>query len=339
MTNLYIFWSKIEDPPASWTRLTRTNKYLRCSDDTADHLSDAGTSTHLHTVSGFTCGYCNTGVTENYGSGQYGHAYHSHSTPTSWTIASENNTPPGYGLDIIYIDLEVFEQLASFPDGSIILSNGVLVDASLTRFSSADGKYIVHSEPGTTVGSSSSHSHSVAGTTAANADSSGVRWTGSDLMAATSHTHLISLTSTSTTPEPKNIVTRLYEVLTKTSSAISGTVVFVDGEVTDLWEILGTWDGANIKSGDSDPTVSGTDTHTHTFSGNSGNNSAGSNSVASHFPGSYSIPLHPHIHSVSGTLASTNHIPASKLLTPARLLTTIYPRMRNKAQIVGLTAW
>ena len=308
MTNLYIFWKESYDPPVPWTRLTSANKYLRCSSSTANHWTNVGSTTHTHTE------------------------------PASWTIGSANNTPPGYGLDIIYMDLaqwELYER--RFPDGSVLLSNGSLVDSGyLSRFTSADGYYIYNTTPGTTTGSTSTHVHSVSGTTGVDASTSG-RMSGIYVELSVPHSHTISLTSSSTYPQPVSVVTRLYEVLAQTSKAISGTVVLVDDTPTANFTILTAWNGANIKSGNSDPVVSGSDTHTQTFSGSS--STYGSNYVASYDGGWYTI-FAPHSHTISGNLVAASHVPASKYVVPAVLNTTLYhPAISGLPQLVGLSAW
>jgi len=345
MTNIYIFWKETSDPPSPWTRLTRTNQYLRCNNNIANHWTNTGSTTHNHsnTVSSFSCSTSiSNGLMHNYGSGTYGHAPHNHSAPSSWSFSSANNTPPSYGLDIIYMDLTQWETYEKrFPDGSVILSNGVLIDSGyLTRFTSADGYYINNTTPGTISGSSSTHAHTISGTTATNATSSSQgTWTSGISEALSNHSHAISLTSSSTYPEPANIVTRLYEVLTLTAKAVAGTVVFIDGTVSgSIWSILSSWNGYSIKSGNSNPTLSGSDTHTQTFSGNT--NSYGVGGVRSDVDGDDGVVLRPHYHTVSGTLTAANHTPYSKYVVPAVLLTTLYhPIASGSPQIVGLTAW
>lgn len=340
MTNLYIFWKESSDPPVPWTRLTSANKYLRCSSSTANHWTNVGSTTHTHTVSGYSCGNSTpTALTENYMSGYISHAVHTHTEPASWTIGSANNTPPGYGLDIIYMDLaqwELYER--RFPDGSVLLSNGSLVDSGyLSRFTSADGYYIYNTTPGTTTGSTSTHTHSVSGTTGLDASTSG-RFSGLDVEVNASHSHTVSLTSSSTYPQPVSVVTRLYEVLAQTSKAISGTVVLVDDTPTVNFTILSAWNGANIKSGNSDPVVSGSDTHTQTFSGSS--STYGTNNVASYEGGTWWTITAPHSHTISGNLVAASHVPASKYVVPAVLNTTLYhPAISGLPQLVGLSAW
>ena len=338
MTNAYIFWKLVTDPPSPFQRLTRTNQYLRFDDTTSNHWTEVGSATHNHTISNYSCGNGSPTLASSGDTTLYAMSQHTHAEPSSWTVATNNNNPPAYGLDIIYCDLTLFEQLASLPEGSVVISNGQLIDENLSRFSDADGKYIINAEPGTTSGTTTPQSPSVSGNTGSTGSISTVK-SGSATSSLTiplSHSHSISLSSNALYSEPRNLVTRLYEVVSQTSRLLQETVIFVDGETGSNWEILDSWTGANLKSGNSDPTISGSDTHTHTFSGNSGNNSSGSKSVA-YGNDVYSVSTQPHTHSVSGTLASSSHIPSSRKVIPVRLLTTLYPKMvSNHAQLIGL---
>ena len=336
MTNLYIFWKESSDPPSPWTRLTRTNQYLRFNDTVANHWTDIGATTHTHaSVSSWTCGNSATLSGDMLGSNAMN--AHSHGAPSSYTIASANNTPPAYGLDIIYMDLDTWETtIRRFPAGSVLLSNGALTDSEISRFTDADGKYIYNAAPTSTTGSTSTHTHTVAGTTASSGSASNGGNSGTTRAPPTSHTHTINITSSSTYPEPKNLVTRMYQMLVQTSKAMSGLVALVDGTPGDNWEILSSWAGYNLKSGDSNPTTSGSDTHTQTFSGTTSNAALSASRSSTE---GYTGTSPTHSHSVSGTLDAANHVPYSKYIIPARLLNTLYPVSSAKPQIIGLTAW
>lgn len=345
MTNLYVFWRLVADPPAPWTRLTRTNQYLRFDASTANHWSQVGAWTHIHpSVSGFTVGtsvHSGQVNTVSPHSLQYDDImgpHSNHAAPGSYSIGSANNAPAGIGLDIIYVDLTTWEnQIRSFPAGAVIMSNGALVDAPLSRYSAADGKFIYHGTPEVAVGSTDQHTHTVAGTLGdANGVSyvtahSEVPYAGVDR--TLTHNHTISLTSEAKYVEPRNLVTRLYQAVQETSRALAGTVVFVDGSVGAKWEILTGWAGGNLKGGDSDPTLSGTDTHTQTFSGNSSiYNGANAFRLAGSQTGYDS-----HYHPVSGTLDAASHVPSSRLIVPARLLNTVYRSKKTAGpQVIGL---
>jgi len=341
MTNLYIFWKKVEDPPSPWTRLTRTNKYIRFNNNTSNHWTDVGSTTHTHTsVSGFSCDNGSQGyiTTDMFGTWRMG--IHNHAEPSSWTISTNNNNPLGYGLDIIYTEITYWEtNIKYFPEGSVLMSNGSLVDAELSRFTSADGKYIVHGEPGTSFGTDTAQGHTISGTTGSSGTDGWKSDSNSILYAVpATHTHTISVASQTKYVEPANLVTRLYYTLCQTSKAVSGTVAFVNGTPSANWEVLTTWSGGNLKPGNSDPTLSGSDTHTQTFSGNTSsyNNTGYGRGVA----GEDAIcNLVIHSHAISGTLGSATHIPASKYIIAARLLNTLYADVSVGPQIIGLNAW
>lgn len=344
MTNLYVFWKKVTDPPSPWTRLTRTNQYLRFSDTLGDHWTQVGAATHTHpTVSGFavdTSVHSGPGVA-NTGSGpdDIQGPHNNHAAPGSYSISNNNNNPAGLGLDIIYVDLATWEaEIRSFPEGAVIMSNGALVDAALSRYGDADGKYIYHGEPEVAVGTATPQSHTVAGTLGS---ASGVSYTTAGMSVnnvgdrSLGHNHTFSLASEAKYVEPRNLVTRLYEATRKTSRAVAGAVVFVDGSVGVNWEILTTWAGGNLKGGDSDPTLSGSDTHPQTFSGNSSVYD-GPDAFDNRYSPSIAVN-DSHYHPLSGTLDAASHIPSSRLIVPARLLTTVYKKRRFGApQAIGL---
>ncbi len=348
MTNLYVFWRLVTDPPSPWARLTRTNQYLRFNATPANHWGQTGAVTHAHpSVSGFSEG---NAVFATSWSDINGYStplenvmglHNDHAAPGSYSISNNNNNPAGLGLDIIYVDMATWESsIRSFPEGSIIMSNGALVDASLERYSAADGKYIYHSTPESEVGTSTPQSHTVAGTLgsaiglSAVQAYSGVHTAGDRSI---SHAHTFSLASEAKYVEPRNLVTRLYEATRKTSRALKDTVVFVDGSVGANWEILTGWAGGNLKGGNSDPTLSGSDTHTQTFSGNSTTRSS-ENYFQRKSGALVKVTAYDsHYHVVSGTLDAANHVPSSRLIVPARLLSTVY-RSRKTAgpQVIGL---
>ncbi len=347
MTNLYIFWRKTTDPPSPWTRLTRTNQYLRFNSNTGNHWTQTGATTHTHGKSNFAVGNSiHSGPSQTRTGSSYDWIQSTHTHAFDFfddgiTIGSANNNPIGFGLDIIYMDLATWESsVRSFPEGSIIMSNGSLVDANLERYSAADGKYIVHTTPETTVGTTTSHSHNVAcpatedehGATGAAGGMAPVQVRGDRGLY---HNHSFSFASEAKYVEPKTLVTRLYHAVRKTSKAIAGSVVFVDGNVTSNWQIISGWDGYNLKAGNSDPTTSGSDTHTHTASGNS--------SVYDG-PDAFTNDLYldrtcydSHYHPITGDLTAASHVPSSRYIIPARLLNTLVKMSFNGSpQIIGL---
>lgn len=342
---MYVFWRKVEDPPSPWTRLTRTNHYLRFSSNTADHWTQTGSSAHTHIdVSPNTVGsptFLKSMKIKDYGYYPYNIMYdHIHSLSISCN--NNNNNPIGFGLDIIYVDLATWEEyIKSFPVGAVILSNGVLSDVSLERYSIADGKFIVHAVPETVVGTTTPQSHSVdcsllrggSGTSEESAIATAL-WYYKRGDKAEEHGHYFSTNSESKYVEPRNLVTRLYHVLSVVSKALKETVIFVDGSVGENWEILTSWAGGNIKAGNSNPTLSGSDTHTQTISSNSSTYKATHRFV----PDEGTIPhtvYEDHYHTYSGSLTDANHVPPSRYIVPARLLNTLSEN--NESVIVVMT--
>ena len=340
MTNLYVFWKKVADPPSPWTRLTRTNQYLRFNGTPGNHWTQTGATTHTHPSASI-----------NVGNSVHGGEHGTRQTPTNDSIMgvhnnhpitgysienANNNNPLGWGLDIIYMDLATWESsVRSFPEGSIIMSNGTLADASLERYSAADGKYIVHATPESTVGTTTPQSHTVSGSLGpvqgvVFLDGWFVQKTGDR---ALHHEHTFSIASEAKYVEPRNLVTRLYHALKNTSRAVAGSVVFVDGSVGANWEILTGWAGGNLKAGNSDPTLSGSDTHTQTLSGNSSTYN-GPNAFSDLFYDRYCWDYH--YHPITGSLAAASHVPSSRLIVPARLVKNLSKQRTSAPQIIGL---
>ena len=341
MTNLYVFWRKTSDPPSPWTRLTRTNRYLRFDSNTSNHWVSIGSSTHKHSTSDGQIGnsvHNSPHLVSNYYKDYHVLTTHTHSLMNISTT-NGNNNPIGFGLDIIYMDMATWESsIRSFPEGTILMSNGVLVDANLERYTLAEGKFIVHTTPETVVGTTTPHGHTISGSTGfadgATGALAGYGTDGRDM--ATSHTHDFSFVSEAKYVEPKKLLTRLYKVLATTSQAIAGTVVFVDGSVSENWEILTDWAGGSLHAYNCNPTLSGSDTHDQTFSGNSSEYN-GPNRF------NYQTYLNQtaydsHYHTISGTLASASHVPLSRYIVPARLLNTLrkIKSYNNTPQIIGL---
>lgn len=340
MTNLYVFWKKVTDPPSPWTRLTRTNQYLRFNGTPANHWTQTGATSHTHPSATINVGNSvHTGEEGSHDGSPNDSVMGSHNDHpvTGYSLTTNNNNPPGWGLDIIYVDMATWESsIRSFPEGSIIMSNGVLTDASLERYSAADGKYIVHATPETTVGTTTPQSHTVSGSLGA---VQGVvfinayftQWRGDR---ALGHEHTFNFASEAKYVEPRNLVTRLYHALQNTSKAVAGSVVFVDGAVSANWEILTGWSGGNLKAGNSDPSLTGSDTHVQSLSGNSSTYdgpNAFTNLAPIHFP-----IWNAHYHPLTGSLASASHVPSSRLIVPARLVKNLSKQRTSAPQIIGL---
>jgi hypothetical protein len=334
---MYVFWRKVADPPSPWTRLTRTNQYLRFNGTPANHWTQTGATTHTHPSASINVGNSVHG-------GEYGTILnppndsimgtHNDHPVTGYSIDnSNNNNPLGWGLDIIYMDLATWESnVRSFPEGTIIMSNGVLMDASLERYSSADGKYIVHTTPETTVGTTTPQNHTVSGSLG---EVQGVVFSDGWFIEAVGdralhHGHTFSFVSESKYVEPRNLVTRLYRTLYDTSIAVADSVVFVDGSVGANWEILTGWAGGNLKAGNSDPTLSGSDTHKQSLSGNSSTYN-GPNAFSGLYYNRYCWDYH--YHPITGSLAAASHVPLSRYIVPARLLNTLTLK-KNKERVM-----
>lgn len=342
MTNLYIFWRKTTDPPLPWTRLTRTNQYLRFNSSISNHWTQTGATTHIHSSATITINN-SVHLTElsilHSSPVKNVMGPHNDHPVTNYSITkNNNNNPPGWGLDIIYTDLTNWEtNVRSFPEGSIIMSNGTLVDANLERYTAADGKYIVHTTPEAVVGTNTAQSHTISGNlgNATGSTYSTAYYTSLQGDEVATHSHTFNFASEAKYVEPKNLVTRLYHALHTTSKAVAGSVVFVDGSVSANWEILTGWAGGNLKSGNSDPTKSGSDTHTQSLSGNSSTYDGPNVFAGNGYPSV--IGWNAHYHPITGSLAAANHVPSSRYIIPARLLYDIKKTtMMNRPQIIGL---
>jgi len=287
-------------------------------------------------MSAFSCGNSNKSVGGSPGSASAMDT-HTHSQG-SWSIANANNLPPGYALDIIYMDMTLWDTtVRTFPNGSVVMSNGVLTDSELTRFSSADGKFIYNNTPGSTKGTDTTHTHLVTGTIASRTPSVAgyAYYNNGGIDENANHSHSISITSSSASSLPQILTTRLYYTLQETSKALAGIVVFVDGSVGADWSILTGWANSNLVSGNSDPTLSGSDTHTQTITGNSKNYNASGRIVDTGFGEPSCVDNHAHY--ISATLTSTSVVPESKYVIPAVLLNTLYKKSSGaQVRIIGM---
>jgi hypothetical protein len=341
--NIFVFWRPSADPPLPWTRLTRQGRYCRFTDSVAYHLAQVGASTHYHanTMSSVWIGNSNTST--NYSDGGVTLlGNHAQGSPSAWSISAVNNDPAWYGLDLIYMDLAVWESVEKrFPDGAIILSSEALTDAGfMERFTAADGKYIVNTVPETTGGVTENKQHYCTANTgtgkgAVNEQSSGR----TGLASYTDHTHPAAAWSSANTNEPRNLTTRLYEILALTLMAKTGTVVFCDGVPGSNWEVQSGWTGANLKSGNSNPTLSGADSHGQSISGNTGAHNGQLGAASGSWEGSYNVAYAPidHVHPFSATLATEDHIPVSSLLVPYKLkVELVHSAAQRGAQLIGL---
>jgi len=251
---------------------------------------------------------------------------HTHvGTVSSCSTSANNNNPIGFGLDIIYMDMDTWESsVCSFPEGGIVMSDGMETDASFSSYDAPNGKFIVHTTPETTVGTTTPQQHTITITTKSGSaggtpelDISGLDTDG----AVRGHSHTLSTKSNSIYVEPRALVVKLYLATQEASKAIKNTVVFVDGSVSSNWQILTSWAGGNLKAGSSTTGLSGTDTHTHSEFVE----------ATPYWEGGADAPIDEstsavhsqHYHTVRGTLSAANHVPSSRLIVAAKLLNTL----------------
>lgn len=342
MTNIYVGWIGLDDPPSPWTRLTRRGKYIRTVDDFGEHLVATGSTTHSHAGAPYSWSCGNNTTLSLYdpvlSSGSSMNA-HNHSAPVSVTSASSANNPPYYGIDIIYMDADTWQTTQRcFPVGVLLLSYSSITDDSLTRHSDSDNKMLYNTTPGTTGGSSSTHTHTISGTTM----SSGTSGTSRDSyyktagIVAISHTHTFSATSSSKYQVPAYIKTRLYEVTEQVDRAVKYTVAFFSGTPPSEWTILTGWANRLIMGGNTSPTTGGSDTHTHTISctSSSYSNSAIFGAGESDYYGTNTS----HTHSISATVSYASNVPSSIQMVPAYLTVTLMKYSCMSPQIIGLSA-
>jgi hypothetical protein len=322
MTSIYFPWKLANTTPAGFSKLTRSGKYIRLTDNTALHLTDIGSLTHGHALINWACDLGDKVGFENVTSGN-SMSPHAHGAPISPTISSNYNNPLYYSLDLVYMDLGVWEAtMRMLPAGMIVLSNAALsVDAKFARFADADGRFISLNTPGSTGGSSTPQSHRVTGVVQ-DADGNGPNWWlrssgGSDAPYIRSHNHPIDIYSDAVYAEPRSLTTRLYEAISDVMKVQAGIVAFVDGTPTSNWEILSSWANANLKAGNSDPALAGLDYHAQSISGRTGAYDSIWNINQDGW--SWDVSSRMHTHGVSATLQGSYHIPLSSYLIPVRL--------------------
>jgi len=342
MTNIYFFWKGENAPPNPYYLLSRTNKYVRLSSTLSDHLTTTGSSSHTHSVSGFTCGGVNNGKADAdyYGVSTKAINGHNHGAPSSYTIGSANNAPAYKGLDLIYVDFTTWlTNLRNLPRYAVVPSTTALQeDSTFARYSDIDNYYIMNAQPGTSGGSNSDHVHSVSGTmqnTDAYRDSEGT--TGWSSRRA-NHSHTISGNSDGGSSVPATMTTRFYEATSDTIRLQAGSVVFADGSYSDIFSLLSSWAGKNLKAGNSNPTASGSDTHTHSGSGvSSGYTALGTAYYVGPNPPQWVVDGNTHTHNWSISLAASSVVPPSVYLIPLELTVTIWKPATGRPKIIGLT--
>jgi len=224
----------------------------------------------------------------------------------------------------------LFNSTKAFPADVIVASRASISHSNFTRETALDSKFIKLGDYGSTGGrTATTAGHSCSFTlgsyTPGSVQSSDpfVGSLGSWKSAA--HTHTCSGTSNTATTLPKKVATRLYRTTATTSSIPVDIVCFFDGTPSSIWTSLASsWAGCCIYGADSNPTIDGSDTHTHnnlsmTSSAGGTNNAADTASVVD-------ACISAHTHSVSATLSSGNHLPPSVDLVPYYLNTQIVPQ-------------
>lgn len=340
MTNIYFFFDNSDNAPDPYSKVERQNRYIRNSMYTSNHLTYVGSSTHTHGTSGWNC--AGTQVTSAYlwDNANDGMAEHAHGEP-SWSIASANNSPPYYGLDIIYCDLnEWLLHQRQFPEDAVFPSTTSLTeDETLERFTSADGKYIFNGIPGSTGGSSDLHSHYISGNVQSIDPIVRSYGTSGAYPGHANHYHSVSATSSSTYQEPATVTTRFYKASANTLKAQAGSVVFVDGSFpTDYFTLLTSWDNMHLKAGNMNPTFSGSDSHQHSASGTSGTPSSTTNNCSyspdGGSPWTTYVNTFSHTHNWSVTLSSGSNVPLSVYLIPVVLTVEIRKRSPSTSVVI-----
>lgn len=325
MTNLMAFWSG-GTPPSPWQKVTTWDgKYLRFGNTYSQHGTTGGSATHYHTTTNWSVG--NNSTSSQYteiGSVSKLKA-HTHAAPASPTVASANNDPLYYTLELIYMDLAEWESSERrFPQGTIVLSDAVISWSPVARFTSADGKLIKLGTAGSTGGSNTA-SHTVTGNLQDN--SSGVsldnfmqQWSAPNNV---SHGHAISATSSAKTTLPKHVRTRLYRFTETSDRAEAGIICFVDNTPTAKWTLI-DWSDCFLYSSDGNPNTQGVSTHNHTGVSCTSSGYTATASAVIYGENSAAVAANPHTHNVTFDLATANHEPPFVNLVPVKLTTTLY---------------
>ncbi len=327
MPNLYVFY-KGNTAPSGWTRTTTYDgRYARCG---STHGATAGNSTHTHTLSSYTVANgTQVGWTTKSDSGYM--SVHNH-TMTMNSCSSDNNDPPYYTLSLIYIDASTFESnVKAFPSGVVVASSAAISHSDFTRETALDSRFIKLGDYGSTGGrSATTAGHSCSFNLDAKTPTSmtGNSWSSTAGGCNNgSHSHTLSTTSNTSTTLPKKVTTRLYTANKTTTSIPVNVVCFFDGTPSSKWTAITAWNDACIYGGDLNPTVDGSDTHTHgAMSGTSSSITDGAYDYGQTGTAAY-CTAHTHSHAVSGINLSTgNHLPLVVMLVPYYLNTQMVPQ-------------
>jgi hypothetical protein len=269
---------------------------------------------------------CNSTIFYAIGTDDCAYRYNAGFTKMSSSTVKKISVTPG---DVLYA-IDMASRAAIRWNGSGWVNIGGL-DLSIVRFDSADGRYIVNNTPGTTGGSNGTRTHTLSATTGVGSANCG-GMSGSSVSNYFDHNHTISLSSSGGTNIPRTIETRLYEIISTYASGKAGMVAFCDGTPDGDWEVLSSWKDANLMSNNKNPTISGSDTHSESVSGNSGGNT-GANTRTSG-GGESTVVRADHTHPISGSFNSSSHVPPSIMLMPIKLNVT-YLHGKPRGKMIG----
>jgi hypothetical protein len=342
MPNLYLFIDG-SPTPSGYTRVTTQNeRYIRATKTPAEGATTGGSATHTHTTSGASV--ANNIITQPKKSEAYPTVdksplkIHNHS-PGTFTVANANNDPSFYDLEMITIDMTTWEtSYRTFPVGSILASAAAVNSPEVARFAAADSKYIRLGTAGTT-GGNATHTHSATSTLASGNGSSSSTFhlgSGFNIYRNDAHTHTTSDTSSSTTSLPMSVATRLYQVASYVKYSTGGLIAFTDGTPSANWSIV-DWDGCHLVSANSDATISGSNSSTHSLSGTSSSYTGVVLNTVSIGSSPVNTTSLNHTHTYSATLANADMSPLYLKLVPIVLNSTLYAATGGRGgQVVGL---
>lgn len=253
---------------------------------------------------------------------------HSHVIPATYSGYS-NNDPAYYTLSLWRIDLATWESdWRCFPAGAVVLSTTAISCTGMSRFTTIDDTLIVLGTPGSSGGRTTHTDHTISVTLSTKSagisgyqTGGGGSWT---YAKPESHGHTATISSVpSNSILPARVKTRAYLITSETDRAMQNVVCFFDATPTSKWTLLSSWNARFFQCSDSDPTLDGADTHSHT---------SGSTTSSSYTAGKYTYhkPYETanncaiiHSHPVAVGLESASHVPEYVSLCPYYLNTTL----------------
>lgn len=318
MANIYVLATANLTSP--WTRQSSYDgRYLRCH---STSLSTGGNSTHTHNTVNSTSGSTSVNLKPSPAGGMNQHTHNVSPVATS----ASNNDPVYYTLSLWYMNSTTWETtVGCFQANTVVLSNNSISVSGFSRFTSADNKFIVLGNPGSSGGRTTHTDHTFTATLDSMTPPNGGQASGCSWGAANNvtHSHTWSAASVpSADLQPARAKTRLYYTTTETDSAPAGIVCFFDGAPSAKWTSL-SWNDRYIMSADTNPTLEGSNSHGHSATGGTSTdfstpwNCTGSSGCC--------VVTVNHNHTVSIECGSSDHSPLYVTLTPYYLNTTIYP--------------